>query len=97
MAGTERTAAEVVQELLRLQDDAELEKVRKRLAPDEEAFGLRMRHLFDVSKAHTDLAQAEVERLLDRTPPTSRAWPRCASSTSRPNGNSATRSAESCT
>jgi 3-methyladenine DNA glycosylase AlkD len=43
----------------------ELPKVRKRLAPDEEAFGLRMRDLFDVAKANTDLPLAEVDRLLD--------------------------------
>lgn len=58
------TAGDVVESLRRFQDDSELDNVRKRLAPDEEAFGLRMRHLFDVAKAHTDLSTEEVERLL---------------------------------
>lgn len=64
MATDPSTAADVVDALRRFQDDAELANVRKRLAPDEEAFGMRMRHLFDVAKAHTNLSLAELERLL---------------------------------
>jgi 3-methyladenine DNA glycosylase AlkD len=59
------TAPEVVATLARLASDAELPKVRKRLAADEEAFGLRMRDLFAVAKAHTDLPLSTVEQLLD--------------------------------
>lgn len=43
----------------------ELQKVRKRLAPDEPAFGLRMRDLFDIAKASTSLPISELNRLLD--------------------------------
>ncbi|WP_260152340.1 DNA alkylation repair protein [Hoyosella altamirensis] len=38
--------------------------IRKRLGPDDEAFGVRMRILFDIAKAHTELPLAEVQRLL---------------------------------
>jgi 3-methyladenine DNA glycosylase AlkD len=59
------TAAEVVAALEARRSETELAKVRRRLAPDEEAFGLRMRDLFDIAKAHTDLPLEEVDRLLD--------------------------------
>ncbi len=59
------SAEEVVAALFARRDDGELAKVRRRLSPDEEAFGLRMRDLFDVAKAHTDLDLSEVDRLLD--------------------------------
>ena len=65
MTTAELTAAGVVTALHAFQSDAELANVRKRLAPDEEAIGMRMRHLFDVAKAHTDLPSGEVNRLLD--------------------------------
>ncbi len=39
--------------------------VRKRLAPDEPAIGVRMGQLFEVAKAHTDLPLDEVEELLE--------------------------------
>jgi 3-methyladenine DNA glycosylase AlkD len=65
MSTTGLTAGGVVTALRAHQSDAELPKVRKRLAPDEEAIGVRMRHLFDVAEAHTDLPLGEVDRLLD--------------------------------
>jgi 3-methyladenine DNA glycosylase AlkD len=59
------TAAEVTAALLAVRSDDQLPKVRKRLAPDEPAFGMRMRDLFAVAKANTDLPLEEVDRLLD--------------------------------
>ena len=59
------TAAGVITDLEARQDQQELAKVRKRLAPDEPALGMRMRALFDVAKAHTNLPLDEVHRLLD--------------------------------
>lgn len=64
MSGSGSSADEVVATLEASRSDGELEKVRKRLAPDEVAFGLRMRDLFDIAKAHTDLPIPEVQRLL---------------------------------
>lgn len=60
-----QAAKTVVAALDALRSDAELEKVRKRIQPDEEAFGVRMGKLFEVAKAHTDLSMSEVDRLLD--------------------------------
>jgi hypothetical protein len=51
MSTTGLTAGGVVTALRAHQSDAELPKVRKRLAPDEEAIGVRLRHLFDVAEA----------------------------------------------
>src|SRR5690606_29376586 len=48
-----------------VQSETELANVRKRLAPGEEAFGMRMRHLFDVAKRYSGLPLEEVNRLLD--------------------------------
>jgi hypothetical protein len=59
------TAAAVVVALDALRSEDELVKVRKRLAPDEDAFGLRMRDLFDLAEANTDLPLGEDDRLLD--------------------------------
>jgi 3-methyladenine DNA glycosylase AlkD len=59
------TAAAVVEALSGLRTEADLRAVRKRLAPDEEAFGVRMGSLFETAKAHAGLPIAEVERLLD--------------------------------
>lgn len=59
------TAAEVVAALEACHDAAELPKVRKRLAPDEPAIGMRMRDLFATAKAFRRLGLDEVERLLD--------------------------------
>ena len=59
------TAAAVVTGLEALRDEAELPTVRRRLAPDEPAFGMRMGDLFAVAKAHADLPLDEVEALLD--------------------------------
>ncbi|BCJ68259.1 DNA alkylation repair protein [Polymorphospora rubra] len=65
MSESGESAAGVVAALQAMRSDAELVKVRKRLAPDEDAFGMRMRDLFDVARAHTDLPLDEVDRLLD--------------------------------
>ena len=59
------TAAAVVTGLEALRNEAELPTVRRRLAPDEPAFGMRMGDLFAVAKAHADLPLDEVEALLD--------------------------------
>jgi len=65
MSASSSSARGIVAKLEALRSDEELAKVRRRLAPEEEAFGLRMRDLFDVAKAHTDVPLAEVDRLLD--------------------------------
>jgi len=59
------TAAQVVAALEALRSNAELATVRKRLAPDEPAIGVRMGQLFEVAKANTDLPLSEVEQLLE--------------------------------
>lgn len=59
------SADEIVASLRSLRSTEELAKVRKRLDVNEEAFGLRMRDLFDVAKAHTDLPLTEVGQLLN--------------------------------
>jgi hypothetical protein len=58
-------AASVVAALEARRDEAELATIRKRLAPDEPAIGMRMRDLFHTAKAHEDLPLDEVDRLLD--------------------------------
>jgi 3-methyladenine DNA glycosylase AlkD len=59
-------AAEALVAALRAESSkAELGKVRQRLGPDEEAFGLRMGTLFEIAKRHTSLDLADVDRLLD--------------------------------
>ncbi len=64
---TGRTArsSDVVAELCRHSDDEQRAKVRKRLREGEVVFGLRMRDLFEIAKAHTDLPLDEVDTLLD--------------------------------
>ena len=59
------TATQLVEALWAARSDGELPKVRKRLADDEEAFGLRMRDLFALAKQATGLPVTEVHRLLD--------------------------------
>jgi 3-methyladenine DNA glycosylase AlkD len=59
------TADEVVAALESVRDERELANVRKRLAPDEPAIGMRMRDLFDTAKSATHLPLDEVHRLLD--------------------------------
>lgn len=59
------TAESVVAALVAVRSDDELAAVRKRLAHDEPAIGVRMRHLFDFAKANTDLPLTDVGRLLD--------------------------------
>ncbi len=59
------TAAQLVDALWAARSVDELTKVRKRLADDEEAFGLRMRDLFDLAKQAMDLSLDEVHQLLD--------------------------------
>jgi len=58
------TADVVVAELQAERSDDAVTAVRKRLAPDEEAFGVRMGTLFAVAKRHTGLPLAEVVRLM---------------------------------
>ena len=70
------------------QSDTELAKVRKRLGPDEAAIGVRMGDLFATAKAHTDLDLDGGRPAARPSRPTSRAWRRCASSTSRPDATS---------
>lgn len=65
MPGEDLTERGIVMALEAVRSDDELPKIRKRLAPDEPAFGMRMRDLFDTAKAHTDLPLDEVDRLLD--------------------------------
>jgi hypothetical protein len=59
------TADEVVSALTALRSPDELPKVRSRLAPAEDAIGLRMRDLFATAKAATGLPLDQVDRLLD--------------------------------
>lgn len=59
------SAAGVVAALRAARSDEEFAKVRKRLVAGEEAFGLRMRDLFDIAKDHSDLPLPEVNQLLD--------------------------------
>lgn len=61
----ETTATDIVAQLRAASTPLELPKIRKRLAYDEDAFGLRMRDLFDIAKAHTALPLDQVRRLLD--------------------------------
>ena len=58
------TAAAVVAALGRSRSDSELAKVRKRLAPGEDAIGVRMGDLFAVAEASADLPLDEVDTLL---------------------------------
>jgi 3-methyladenine DNA glycosylase AlkD len=58
-------AENLVRELRALANEPELEKVRRRLPAGEDAFGLRMRDLFDVARAHHDVPLDVVEALLD--------------------------------
>lgn len=59
------SATDVVAALVARQSDDELPKIRGRLAPDEPAFGLRMRDLFDVAKSHQHLPLDQVDVLFD--------------------------------
>lgn len=61
----DRTAADVVDALLARRDPSQLPLIRKRLAPGEEAIGIRMRDLFATAKAATDLPLPEIHVLLD--------------------------------
>jgi hypothetical protein len=54
----------VVAELEQARTEADLTKVRRRLAEGEEAIGVRMGTLFAIAKANTGLPLSEVERLL---------------------------------
>jgi 3-methyladenine DNA glycosylase AlkD len=58
-------ADDLLAELRRLADPTELEKVRHRLRPGEEAYGLRMRDLFAAAKSHRAMSLEAVEALLD--------------------------------
>jgi 3-methyladenine DNA glycosylase AlkD len=59
------TADDLIALLRQMQDDCELEKVRARLVPGEQAIGLRMGDLFEAAKSHQGLPFHEVDRLLD--------------------------------
>ena len=59
------TARQVVEALWAARSAEELPKVRRRLADDEETFGLRMGELFAIAKRASDLDLREVHRLLD--------------------------------
>jgi len=58
------TAGTVVAELEAEASPEALASVRKRLAPDEEALGVRMGTLFAIAKRHTRLPLSEVQQLL---------------------------------
>ena len=58
------TARAVVDDLRSAASTAELEKVRRRLPPDEPALGVRMRSVFDVAKSATGMPLDEWERLV---------------------------------
>lgn len=62
--GAGGSAAEVVAELSDARTDEALAAVRKRLAPGEAAFGVRMGTLFAIAKRHTGIDLAQVEALL---------------------------------
>ena len=63
MAGA--SAADVIlSELEAARTDEDLASVRRRLAPDEAALGVRMGTLFAIAKRHTAMPLSEVERLL---------------------------------
>ena len=57
-------ADHLVGELQERASSTELAKLRRRLPPGEEAFGLRMRDLFDAARAHRDIPLATVDALL---------------------------------
>ncbi len=62
---TEATTARAVVDALRsLASAVELEKVRRRLPPDEPAIGVRMRSVFEVAKSATAMPLDEWERLV---------------------------------
>ena len=65
MADVTPTAAVVVAALRAAQADPELANIRKRIAPDEPAIGVRMGTLFQIAKSHQAMALDEVEALLD--------------------------------
>ena len=63
--GDQVTAADVIDALEGQRSTEALAAVRKRLGPDEAAFGVRMKLLFDTARAHADLPIDEVHALLD--------------------------------
>ena len=58
------TAQEFVAALRRRGSPAELPAIQRRLVPGDEAFGIRMRDLFDIAKQAMGMPLDEVERLL---------------------------------
>jgi hypothetical protein len=58
------TAEEFVAALRRHESEAELPAIERRLGPGDEAFGIRMRDVFDTSKQAVEMPLGEVERLL---------------------------------
>ncbi len=59
------TSADLVAELRQRATDGDARQPAERLAPGEEAFGLRMGDLFATSKAYQELSLDEVDALLD--------------------------------
>ncbi|GMU79042.1 MAG: hypothetical protein AMXMBFR46_18350 [Acidimicrobiia bacterium] len=64
-AGAGASAEDVLAALEAVRSEAELVNVRKRLAPDEDAFGMRMRDLFATANTYAGLSLGEVDRLLE--------------------------------
>ena len=65
MPASSTIAADLVAKLSDVRTDADLAAVRKRVAADEEAFGVRMRDVFAIAKAARDVPLSVVHELLD--------------------------------
>ncbi len=63
MAPAPATADAFLRALRAVRSESELATVRKRLAPGDDAIGVRMRDLFDTAKAAMDMPLAEVDAL----------------------------------
>jgi 3-methyladenine DNA glycosylase AlkD len=59
------TAADFIGALYAARSSAELPRIRQRLAPGDDAIGMRMRDVFDISKAAAPMPLDEVEALFD--------------------------------
>lgn len=58
------SAEQILNELRGMADEAEHTKIAKRV-PADQVIGVRMKNVFDLAKANTDLPLTEVEALLD--------------------------------
>lgn len=63
-SGPVATAEQLLNELRGTADDAEHAKITKRV-PADQVIGVRMKNVFDLAEANTDLPLTEVEALLD--------------------------------